>query len=156
MKFLSNKEKKQLILDLPENLSFDKKDELKVDNNGVYYLNGDKFLIRIINKENKNSFFLIPHIDFLLNVNIDKDSFPIVYIDRGAIPFILKGADLMKPGIVNFEGEFKKGDIILIKDFEHKKLLAIGIALYDLNEFRNLDKGKVINILHYYNDVYFK
>ncbi len=78
-------------------------------------------------------------------------TFPKVYIDRGAILFIVKGADLMKPGIVSNE-EFKKNDLVFIADSEHKKNLALGIALFDSAELKEIEKGKVVKNIHFVGD----
>ena len=44
----------------------------------------------------------------------------------GAIPYVCKGATVMAPGIVRVEGEFGKGDLVLIVDMKHGKALALG------------------------------
>ena len=56
---------------------------------------------------------------------------PSVVVDMGAIPYVCKGADVMAPGIVQVEGEFGKGDLVLVVDEKHGKSLALGESLYD-------------------------
>jgi len=77
--------------------------------------------------------------------------FPRVYVDKGAIPFVVKGADLMRPGIKSLE-EFQKDDLVFIADAEHKKNLALGIALFSSQEIQSMDKGKAVKNLHYVSD----
>ena len=46
---------------------------------------------------------------------------PKIVVDMGAIPYVCKGATVMAPGIVRFEGEFGKGDLVLVVDMKHGK-----------------------------------
>jgi len=78
-------------------------------------------------------------------------TFPHIYVDKGAIPFVVKGADLMRPGIKSLE-EFSKNALVLIADSEHKQNLALGISLFSSQEIQIMDKGKVIKNLHYVGD----
>ena len=76
---------------------------------------------------------------------------PSISIDRGAIPYIIKGANVMRPGIISFDN-FKKDDLIYIIDNEHKKKLALGIALFDSEEIKKIETGKTIKNIHYFSD----
>ena len=69
-----------------------------------------------------------------------------------AIPFIIKGADIMRPGIKELD-EFEKNEIIVIVDETHQKPLAIGISMFSRSEIKEMDKGKVIKNIHYVGDV---
>ena len=60
-------------------------------------------------------------------------------------------ARTMRPGIVHFES-FNRNDIVVIKDEEHDKPLAIGIAIEDSKTAISLSKGYIINNLHYVGD----
>ena len=77
--------------------------------------------------------------------------FPYVLVDMGAIKFVCNGAKLMRPGIVHFES-FNRNDIVVIKDEEHGKPLAVGIAIEDSKTAISLSKGYIINNLHYVGD----
>ncbi len=77
---------------------------------------------------------------------------PRVVVDMGAVPYVCKGADVMSPGIVRFEGEFSKGDVVLVVDLKHGKSLALGESLYDVQEARNTKKGPVVKTFHYVSD----
>ncbi|MFP4524381.1 MAG: PUA domain-containing protein [Candidatus Woesearchaeota archaeon] len=72
---------------------------------------------------------------------------PKVIVDKGTPPFILKGADLMRPGVVEC-GEFSKGDVVVVVDEVHGYPLATGEALLSSGELLDKDEGKVIRILH--------
>jgi len=73
-----------------------------------------------------------------------------IKVNIGAKEKILNGADVFRPGIVEFS-DFKKDEIILIIS-EDNKLLAIGRALYDNNDAIKIEKGKIIENIHYYGD----
>ena len=70
----------------------------------------------------------------------------------GAVPFLVKGADAMRPGIVEIEAGINKDDVVAIIDQNHKKPLAVGIALFNTAEMRSLASGKVIKNIHYVGD----
>jgi PUA-domain protein len=77
---------------------------------------------------------------------------PKIVVDMGAIPYVCKGATVMAPGIVRFEGEFGKGDLVLIVDMKHGKALALGESLIDAEAARETKKGPVVKTLHYVSD----
>jgi len=148
MRIFSNKDKKELVNILPLGYDFDKKDEIAEDGN-VLLKNSEKFLI-ISKRNKKNIEELLPHLK-----SVEDKGFKAVYVDRGAIPFIIKGADLMRPGIQIIEDGFQVGDIIVIRDEEHKKNLAIGKTLFSSGDMKNQEKGKSIEIFHYFNDEFY-
>jgi len=77
---------------------------------------------------------------------------PKIVVDMGAIPYVCKGATVMAPGIVRIEGEFGKGDLVLVVDMKHGKALALGESLLDSGTARNTKKGPVVKNLHYVGD----
>jgi PUA domain protein len=77
---------------------------------------------------------------------------PKVVVDMGAIPYVCNGADVMAPGIVRYEGEFIKGDIVLVLDEKHGKPLALGEILYASEEAKSVRQGVVVKNLHYVSD----
>jgi predicted RNA-binding protein (TIGR00451 family) len=77
--------------------------------------------------------------------------FPSVKVDMGAVKFVCNGAKVLRPGIVEF-GNFKKGDIVTVLDQTHGKWLAVGIALEDSESAKMMQKGYVIDNLHYVSD----
>lgn len=96
---------------------------------------------------------LIPHMKLLLS-SFDKIALPRVYVDRGASQAILRGADLMVPGIRRVEGSFKPGDLVVIVDEQLGKPVAVGEALIDSTDIVNqaVKKGKAVRNLHYVGD----
>jgi PUA domain protein len=77
---------------------------------------------------------------------------PKVVVDMGAVPYVCKGANVMVPGIRRFEGEFKKGDLVVVIDEKYGKPIAIGEALYDSEEARKIKQGIVIKNIHFVSD----
>lgn len=77
--------------------------------------------------------------------------FPTVTIDMGAVKFVCNGAKVLRPGIVEF-GQFKKGDIVVVKEQSHGKMLAVGVALEDSEAAKAMPKGYVVDNLHYISD----
>lgn len=81
----------------------------------------------------------------------ESEQFQSVKVDMGAIKFVCNGAKVLRPGIVEF-GNFKKGDIVTVKDQGHNKMLAVGIALEDSEAAKAMAKGYVVDNLHYISD----
>ncbi|WP_148687411.1 PUA domain-containing protein [Candidatus Nitrosocosmicus hydrocola] len=79
------------------------------------------------------------------------DKFPSVTVDSGSIRFICNGAKVLRPGIVDFDS-FKKDEIVGVKDEKFKKYLAVGLALEDSDRAQTMNKGQIINNLHYVGD----
>ncbi len=77
---------------------------------------------------------------------------PRVFVDKGAVPHILNGADVMVPGIVKVEGVFDKGGIVLIADYEKERIFAVGEALMSSSEILSAKKGRAVRNIHYAGD----
>jgi PUA-domain protein len=77
---------------------------------------------------------------------------PKVVVDMGAVPHVCNGADVMAPGIVRVEGEFKKGDLVLVVDAKHGKSLSIGETMYDSENVRKINQGMVVRNFHFVSD----
>jgi PUA-domain protein len=77
---------------------------------------------------------------------------PKIVVDMGAVPYVCKGADVMAPGIVRIEGQFSKGDLVLVVDMKYGKALALGESLYDAETAKQTKKGPVVKTLHYVSD----
>lgn len=81
---------------------------------------------------------------------------PSVSVDMGAISYVCNGADVMVPGIKEVRRDFEKGGLVVVKDIEHGKALAIGASLASSSEIRAMKKGKAIRNLHYVGDKIWK
>ena len=89
-------------------------------------------------------------IPFLTEIKL-LENFPSVTVDMGAVKFMCKGANLMRPGIKKFS-EFSKNDIVCIVEESQNKFLAVGKSEVDSSELENMDKGEVLKNLHYISD----
>ncbi len=96
----------------------------------------------------------IPHLKFLLRKGTDW--LPRVVVDQGAVRPISRGADLMRPGIIEIKDGFTKGDIIVVLDPQHYMPLAVHEALYDSKAIEAMSKGRVSKSIHHVGDVYWK
>ncbi|QLH03056.1 RNA-binding protein [Nitrosopumilus cobalaminigenes] len=77
--------------------------------------------------------------------------FPAVTVDMGAVKFMCKGANLMRPGIKEF-GEFEKDKLVCIVEESQHKFLAVGKSLVSSSELESMEKGEVIKNIHYISD----
>lgn len=130
------------------NLNLTKKDQVE--------LIDDKYKIMLINHQPAFFYYenrAIPTLKFLQShSNILKT----ITIDMGAIKFIVQGADVMRPGIVNIGEGIQKDEIIAIIDEKNKKPIAIGKALFSQAEMQVMKSGKVIKNIHFVGDELWK
>jgi PUA domain protein len=80
------------------------------------------------------------------------ESLPTILVDMGAIPFVCNGADVMRPGITEINGDFDKNGLVIIKDEKHHKALGVGLALLASSDMKEQKKGKAVLNLHYVGD----
>jgi PUA domain protein len=75
-----------------------------------------------------------------------------VKVDKGAVSFVINGADIMRPGVVAWDSDIKKGDHVIIREETHKKAIAIGVSLWDGSEFAGNTSGKCVKSLYFVGD----
>jgi len=75
-----------------------------------------------------------------------------VAVDAGAIPYVVNGADIMRPGIVSVTDDVKADAPVQVVDERHGKPLAIGIALLDAPGIRASTTGKMVRKFHHVGD----
>ncbi len=75
-----------------------------------------------------------------------------VTVDMGAVSYLYNGADVMAPGIVDADEDIEKGDLVWVRDVEHKKPLAVGRAKTDGKDMVKSEEGKVVKSLHHVGD----
>ena len=76
---------------------------------------------------------------------------PKVVVDKGAVRFVVNGADIMRPGIVTCD-EFADHSLVVITEETHGKPLAVGIAKLSSVDLLAEEKGKVVQVIHYVGD----
>lgn len=82
-----------------------------------------------------------------------------VTVDKGAIPYILGGANIMCPGLTNPGGvlpdlESNRGVIIMAEGKQHA--IAVGTTKMSAEEIRSKNKGIGIEVAHYLGDGLFQ
>jgi PUA domain protein len=123
---------------------FSKKDRVVlVEENNLKYLT----------KDNVPVFFfdggrLVPTLKFVLQNPVGK----IVVVDMGAVKFVASGADVMRPGIVEFDPSIEQEDVVVVVDQTHKKPLCVAKALMSSNEMSESKTGKALKSLHHVGD----
>jgi len=129
------------------NMQFPKIKNLKVHqiSNGEQIIVGNE--IKILKIENQ-------YVPFLSETQM-LEKFPYVMVDMGAVKFMCKGANVMRPGIKKYS-EFQKGDMVCIIEESHHKFLAVGKTLISSHEMESMEKGEVIKNLHYISDKYWE
>jgi PUA domain protein len=152
--FLRDKEAKKLLENASKRLKtalekcfsgMPKVEVVEVDFGEVYLLNGEPALFKSGEK-------VYPTLLF-------KDVFgflPRVVVDMGAVPYVCNGADIMAPGILRFEGEFVKGDMVLVVDEKYGKPIAVGEIHYSADEVAGVKRGAVVKNIHYVGDKIWK
>ena len=147
---LKTKEAKQILTEASKNLKLDIEalfgskvnvEVVESDVGAVYLIGGKPLLYKAGDK-------VLPTLHF---TEFTAQA-PKIVVDMGAVPYVCKGADVMAPGIVRIEGEFSKGDLVLVVDMKFGKALALGESLYDAENAKQTKKGPVVKTLHYVSD----
>jgi PUA-domain protein len=148
--FLKEKEAKRFLLEVTKTLGIDieqllgSKTGVEVNETEiaeVFIFNGRPLLA-------KSNGVLFPTLSFEELFSI----IPTIVVDMGAVPYVCKGADVMAPGVVAIKGEFEENDLLLVVDERHGKPLAVGVALFNSEDMKPLNSGKIVKNLHYVGD----
>jgi len=107
----------------------------------VYMVGGEARLVEVHGR-------VVPALTFRKVV----DALPRVVVDMGAIPHITNGADVMAPGVVRVDGDFKPESLVAVVDERHGKAVAIGSALLSSGDMAKAERGRVVKNLHYVGD----
>jgi len=113
---------------------------VKIKNFVAYLVNGSPMLIEVDGN-------LIPSIKLAEEV-----SYPKIVVDMGAVPHIIRGADVMAPGIRFAPPSMEPGDILAVADEKHGRVFAVGVALMSHKEVFELRRGKALKVLHRVGD----
>lgn len=109
----------------------------------------------------ENEVVLFQHFDDIIPtlklVHKYPDCFPRVQVDRGAIKFVLSGANIMCPGLTSAgaklpETSLEEGSIVTIYAEGKENALAIGKLIMSTDEIKSKNKGIGIELLHYLGD----
>ena len=82
---------------------------------------------------------------------------PVVVVDMGAVPYVCRGAKIMRPGIITLSNpETKKGQIVQILDEKNRAVIAIGRLQMNGGDLLQTQKGPVIENLTWVGDAYWE
>jgi len=62
----------------------------------------------------------------------------------------------MVPGITHIYKKFQRGDIVIVVEEKHERVIAVGIALMEYDEIVKSEKGKAIRNIHHVGDKLWK
>lgn len=109
------------------------------------FVDGEPLLFKIDGK-------IFPTIKGALKLNPQRR---LVIVDPGAVKFLINGADVMGPGVLEADPDIKENDLVIIAERTHGKAVAIGKALLPGKEMVGR-KGKVVKSIHYVGDELWK
>ncbi|WP_297462838.1 RNA-binding protein [Thermococcus sp.] len=156
---LSKKEVKEIIREMSEIFGeeiakkmLNKKDRVELAEfdrtTEIILVNGKPFFIR--RKE-----LVFPLVIALYELSNEEDlrKWPRrVVVDAGAVPFILKGADVMAAGITDADENIREGDFVFVVEENYGRPLAIGTALMDGKTMKEKPRGKAVKNIHHAKD----
>lgn len=78
--------------------------------------------------------------------------FPSVTIDEGAVKYIIKGADVMRPGISKYDDWGETGILVVVREDKKGRAAAVGRTAVRSSEMAELKKGNCVKNLHHVGD----
>ncbi|KAJ1951677.1 translation machinery-associated protein 20, partial [Dispira parvispora] len=85
------------------------------------------------------------------------DILPHIQVDRGAIRFVLSGANIMCPGLTSpgarMDVSLPKDAVVAVMAEGKEHALAVGITKMTTDEIRSVNKGHGVDTIHYLNDI---
>ncbi|SCU84137.1 LAFA_0D08372g1_1 [Lachancea sp. 'fantastica'] len=98
---------------------------------------------------------LIPTLRF---VHRFPEAFPTVQVDRGAIKFVLSGANIMCPGLTSPGAQlpeapgFENESLVIITAENKENALAVGRLLMSTEDIKSINKGHGVELYHHLGD----
>ncbi|KAK5781785.1 translation machinery-associated protein 20 PWA37_004694 [Arxiozyma heterogenica] len=86
------------------------------------------------------------------------EAYPTVQVDRGAIKFVLSGANIMCPGLTSAGAKLpdspglEKDTIVVINAENKENALAIGKLLMSTEDIKKINKGHGVEMIHHLGD----
>ncbi len=148
---LRKTEEKALVNDIVEafgdasSFSGKKLEYVQSDEWDFIFVDGEPLLFKIEGK-------IFPTVKGALKLNPSRRR---VVVDPGAVKFIINGADVMAPGIVDADPAIREGDLVIVVEQAHGKALAIGRALIPGKDMMG-GKGKAVKSIHFVGDEIWK
>lgn len=82
----------------------------------------------------------------------EAQGYPRVVVDMGAVQPIVRGADVMAPGIRAVSAAMKPGDVLAVAEESKGRVIAVGVALMDGGSLFKVRRGKALKVLHRVGD----
>ena len=79
---------------------------------------------------------------------------PSLTIDEGAVKYIIKGADVMRPGISKYDEWGEAGKLVVVREDKKGRAAAVGKTAVSSPEMAELKKGNCVKNLHHAGDKY--
>ncbi|SCU89057.1 LADA_0E13454g1_1 [Lachancea dasiensis] len=86
------------------------------------------------------------------------EAFPTIQVDRGAIKFVLSGANIMCPGLTSPGAAlpeapgFENDALVIVKAEKKDSPLAVGRLLMSTEDIKSVNKGHGVELLHHLGD----
>jgi len=98
---------------------------------------------------------IIPSLVSVVKYRVVFPRLPVVVVDDGAVPHLVRGADVMVPGIVEVKGELCRGSLAYVSDLK-SRIFVVGEALMNKSEVLGKRRGRALKNLHYAGDKLWK
>jgi len=141
---LRKKESKRVAEEIKENCEVDiavEIDRVVIDGRSVLLVDGEPVLL----EHDGRHYFTVYGI---MKFRPEKGR---IAVDGGAVKFVMNGADIMKPGIVEADENIEEGDFCYVVVEKKLTPLAVGIALINGKNMVG-GKGKAVKNIHHLND----
>lgn len=116
------------------------------DKSELYFIGSELWLV--IQQD-----LIYPGLPALLSENVQ---LPKVVVDMGAVSHIANGADVMAPGIYDFDRELVVGELVVIIDQKNLMPFAVGRTRLSAETILEIKKGRAIDTLHFVGDPLWK
>jgi PUA domain protein len=128
------------MLSLGENVGLEGWEVVELSSGRVYIKNGVSVLLEVEGR-------LLPS-----TFAAEAYDCPKFIVDEGAVRPILRGADVMAPGVRHVHGFVKPGDIVAVAEESRGRVIAVGVALMAGEEVLKAGRGKALKVLHRLGD----
>ena len=111
-----------------------------------------RFLHRCARRQRVRLFSAPPLADLGRFSRTDPDILPKFQVDRGAVPFVLSGANIMAPGLTSAGGamdDVPAEAVVAITVQGKEHAIAIGVTTMSTEEIRKVNKGNAVENTHW-------
>ena len=96
-----------------------------------------------------------PYIPTLRTLHKFPDILPKYQVDRGAVPYVLGGANIMAPGLTSAGGSMEDvpaESVVAVMCQGKEHAIAIGVTAMSTEQIRSVNKGNAVENTHWLND----